>query len=251
MRSFEDIFKNADFEQKGDRYTFNKEFLPVRIGENDEPVLGFDTVLEHVNRRGYEVEVDPNGFAKDIKATKNGKTINYAQYKNGNVELEFSMSEEDIDRPEDYVGEVMDDIVGELVRREQKTMLAATNYAQNVLPDIADDQGITEQEALLQQLDFNGDTKTEIIENYLTGDPRGTKLGGQYAAMFEIMPGDDKETNRKQMKGRMPLTDTINNQRLKSRHNNYMTKYLRRVVAETLTEHGRNEELEEKWLEMV
>lgn len=251
MQSFEDIFKQAKFEVENGEATFEKEFLPVKVGEKAQPVLGVDTLLEHVKRRNYNVDISPNGFAKDIKAEKNGKTITYSQYQNGNVEINFSMELDDIENPESYVTRVMDRIMGELVRREQKTMQGATNYVQNVLPKVAERQNISPQEALTQQLEYMGDNKTEIVQNYLTGDKRTTELGAQYAALFEILPFNDAETNRSEMKGRMPLADILNNPELESRHNNYMTKFLRSTTEETLSKYGRNEELEQKWLEMV
>jgi len=245
MLEFEEIFGPGEFDNEENRY--ERTFPSVDAG-GTQHVLDFNTLWEHANRRGYDVEPSPNGSSKDLKI-ENGKIEAYIQNMSDgrtNIKIDF---DDEINDIEAYMEASVDQWLGEIIRREQKAFRAATNYVHNILPEKASEQGLKELEVLEKDLDFpNGSSLNRFHEEYRTGGPND--LGMNYAVEFEVWPFE-KGIDRSDMPGKMPSADEINDPELKARNDLYQRKYIDSIVKEAVEEYGGNKNIRAKWLDYV
>ena len=221
---------------------------PVEVSGNEIPALDFDTVVHHLRRNGYEVDVSPNGGSLDAEGARGTKHMDVSSLKDDAVQVEFSIDieeaeeirGEEIDNPEAYVEHVYGQIVDELVEREKKIERASENYVSNIF----------EYDNPVEQLesDFrkHGDDAEEVIDSYF-GDMRPSELGLTYAMHFELHPGETVDNERRNLDGKMPLHDALNDEDAEDRDRLYFQRYLRKVLEKADEREEISDELREYW----
>lgn len=144
----------------------------------------------------------------------------------------------------------VDQWLGEIIRREQKTYRAATNYVHNVLPGKAQKEGLTEQELLSEKLDFpKGGSFSRFHEEYRSRGP--SDVGMNYASEFELWPWETDEEKLSELPGKMPMSDEIENPDKRPRNDLYQRMYLTALVEEMGEKYGFREDVAQKWMDYV
>jgi|GEM_PF-2009682 len=222
----------------------HRAFFP-REGAVDSPAIDFDTVVEHLQRNGYNMVVSPNGATKDVHGEKNGKNLHISSHRDGRAEVTFLIDVEGINAPEPYVKKVYEQAVGELMERENRLQNAAENYIENFLSE-ADDP----IQKLQYEFDASGETTQEIVSNYFES-MRPTDLIMNYAAQFELMPHESAEDERRELRGKIPLADSLEDEGLRQRNAYYIRRFLKTVLEQADQSYGLNDELKEYWMELT
>lgn len=245
MNNFDEIFGPGNFDDENKRY--EREFLGTETGKTRN-VLDFSTLWEHAKRHGYEAIPYPNGDSKNLELKNSKMDIEIQNFSDGRTALSIDF-DEDIDNIEAYMRNSVDGWLGEIIRREQKAYQAATNYVHNVIPRKAEERGLTEKELLSNQLRVSRGNLAQFHENYRRGPPND--LGMSYAAQFELLPFQESEMDRSELKGRMPAADEVEDPELRSRNDLYQRMFLEAVVEEAIGQYDLGDDFRESWLEYV
>lgn len=246
IANFDEIFGPGEFDNEENSY--EREFLGTEAGGTHN-VLDFMTLWEHANRQGYDVTPHPNGTSKDLEIQNGNIEVYVENFSDGRTTLEIDF-DEDIDNVEAYMRGSVDQWLGEIIRREQKAYRAATNYIHNILPEKAEEEGLTERELLSEKLDFpKGGSLSRFHDEYRSGMP--SDVGMSYAAEFELWPFEDGEMNRSDLPGKMPSADEIEDPELRPRNDLYQRMYLTALVEEAGEKYGVEDEVSQKWMDYV
>jgi hypothetical protein len=221
---------------------------PVEASGNEIPALDFDTVVHHLRRNGYEVDVSPNGGSLDAEGARGTKHMDVSSLQDDAVQVEFSIDieeaeeirGEEIDDPEAYVEHVYGQIVDELVEREKKIERASENYVSNLFEY---DNPVERLESDFQK---HGDDAEEVIDSYF-GDMRPSELGLTYAIHFEMHSGETVDNERRNLDGKMPLHDALKDEDTEDRNRLYFQRYLRKVLEKADEREEISDELREYW----
>lgn len=225
---------------------------PVTASGNEIPALDFDTVVHHLRRNGYDVDVSPNGGSLDAAGEEEDtKYFDVSLLQDNAVQVQFSIDieeaerrrEERIDSPEAYVEHVYGQIVDEMVEREKKLERASENYVSKLF----------EHEDPVAQLesDFrkHGDTAKEVIDSYF-GDMRPSELAMSYAVQFELHDGETIDNERRNLPGKKPLHDAFKDDGLRDRNSLYFQRYLGKVLEKADEREDISDELRQYWSEL-
>ncbi|QKQ98944.1 hypothetical protein GKQ38_05530 [Candidatus Nanohaloarchaea archaeon] len=225
---------------------------PVEVSGNEIPALDFDTTVHHLRRNNYDVDVSPNGGSLDAEGQTGTKHLDISSLNDGAVQVKFSIDieeaerrrDEEIEDPEAYVEKVYGQIVDELVEREEKIERASENYVSNLF----------EYDNPVEQLesDFkkHGDSAEEVIDSYF-GDMRPSELGLTYAVHFELHPGETVDNERRNLDGKMPLYDALNDEDAEDRDRLYFQRYLGKVLEKADERAEISDELREYWQDLA
>lgn len=224
---------------------------PVTASGNEIPALDFDTVVHHLRRNGYDVEVSPNGGSLDAEGARGTKHMDVSSLQDDAAQVEFSIDieeaeeirGEEIEDPEAYVEHVYGQIVDEMVEREKKIERASENYVSSLF----------EYENPVDRLesDFkkHGDDAEEVIDSYF-GDMRPSELGLTYAMHFELHPGETIDNERRNLDGKMPLHDALKDSDKEDRDRLYFQRYLGKVLEKADEKEDISDELRQYWSEL-
>lgn len=241
-----------DFEMLEGEGVKRKRINPVSTSESKEiPPLDFETVIHHLRRNGYDVDISPNGQSLDAEAEGETKHVDISCLQDDAVQVEFSIDIEEaeeirgqeIDDPEAYVEHVYGQIFDELVEREKKLEKASQNYVSKIsgYPNTI--------ERLESDFQKHGDDAEEIIESYF-GSMRPSELGLAYALQFELYPGETVENERRNLEGKMPLHDTFKDEDIEDRNRLYFQRYLEKVLEKTDEQQEISDELRDYWQDL-
>ena len=225
---FEEEFRMLEGEGVGVK---EQRIEPLEISGNSISPLDFDTVVRHLRRNGYDVEVSPNGGSRDVTGDDEVKNFDISELNDQAYQVRFSMDigeaerrrDEQISNPEAYVESVYSQIVDELVEREGNLERASQSYVSKVF----------EQDDPVGQIesDFmkHGDDAGEIIDSYF-GDMRPSELALAYAVHFELHKGESVDNERRNLPGKMPLHDALRDEDARDRDSMYFGRYLEKVL---------------------
>lgn len=225
---------------------------PVEVAGNTFSSLNFDTVIQHLRRNGYNVDVSPNGASKDLVAEADTKKFDISKLQDEAYQVEFSIEVDEIEKrsgdkiedPEAYVENVYGQIIGELVEREKKLERASENYVSNVFENEEDSI-----DGILKDFQKHGDAASDVINSYF-GDMRPSELAMNYAVHFELHQGENVDNERRNLPGKMPLCDALNHDDFRNRNSLYFRRYLGKVLEKADRRGNLNEELREYWPEL-
>lgn len=245
---------DKDFKTKDNFAIKEQRIEPKEILGNEIQPLDFDTIVEHLRRNNYELEISPNGGSIDAIGKDEIKEIDISILPDGAVQAQFSMdmSEiesrkgETIDDPEAYLESVYSKVIDELIERETRLERAAETYVKNRFEE---EDSI---EKILSDFQKHGETSSEITSSYF-GDMRPSQLMMTYAVQFERWTGEE-DLNRSGMDGKIPLEYALESDELEKRNKTYLRKYLKRVVEKTDERLGETsetpKELKEYWQQL-
>lgn len=246
MLGFDEIFGPGEFDNENNSY--RREFKGFEAG-GTRNVLDFNTIWEHSNRQGYDIEPYPNGNSRDLEVENGNINFTVENYSDGKTVLEMDF-EDKITDIEAYMKQSVDQWLGEIIRREQKAYRAATNYVNRFLPEEARKKDLSESEVLERDLDFSGgDSLSRFHEDYRSGPPNDISLS--YASEFELWPFEKASMDSSDLPGKMPSGDEQENPDLRPRNDLYQRKFLEAIIEEAGQEYGVDEEIQRRWMKYV
>lgn len=240
-----------EFRMENGRAFIEERKDPVEVLGTEIPALDFDTVVQHLSRNGYDVDVWPNGGSLDVEGETDTKKMDLSSFKDDSVQLEFSIDiekleeriDEEIDDPKQYFESFYDQIVGEMVEREKKLERAAENYVSKVFEN---DDPIKRIESDFRKY---GEDVSEIVDSYF-GDMRPSELALNYAVHFELHPGESVENERRNLEGKMPLHYALRRSKERDKVGLHLERYLDKVLTKAEEREEISDELRDYWQDL-